>query len=261
MTVDYYAGASDRWASGASRVYGPIALELVAMSPHPLSGRAVLDVGAGTGVASDALAALGARVIALDLSVDMLAWNAASRPPGAVADVRALPFTRASVDDAVASFVLNHLTDPAAGLDELVRVVRPGGAVLATVYSNASRSAARDRVDEVAKEAGWQVPDWYVHLKATATPLLGSAAAMTAAAERAHLVDVVVDERAVDVGVTEPVDLVEYRFGQAHFTAWIDEIGPERAGEVRRRAGAEIRDVFDSYRPVVVFLSAVVPAG
>jgi len=261
VSVDHYAGAGRRWAAGATLVYAPIAVELVAMSPHRLGGRRVLDAGAGTGVASAALAAQGAGSVAIDLSLDMLlAWDKRSRPPCAVADLCALPLADSSVDDAVAAFVLNHLPQPVSGLAELARAVRPGGAVLATVYSNASRSAVRDRIDEVAKEAGWQVPGWYVHLKATAVPLLGSAPAMDAAARHAGLVDVVVEERPVDVGVTEPEQLVDYRFGQAHLAAWLDAIGPRRAGEVRRRATREITPIMEPYRPIVVFLSARVPA-
>jgi len=160
MRADHYAHSGRRWAMGAELVYGPIAAELVAMSPHCLAGRTVLDAGAGTGAANSALGARRARAIALDLSADMLAWNAAARPPCAVADVRALPLADGSVDDAVTAFVLNHLTDPVSGLAEVARVTRPGGAVLAAVFSNDSRSQARDRIDAVALAAGWQVPDW-----------------------------------------------------------------------------------------------------
>ncbi|MGH8993647.1 MAG: class I SAM-dependent methyltransferase [Acidimicrobiia bacterium] len=237
-------------------VYAPIAAEMVALSPHPLAGRTVLDAGAGTGVASDALASAGARVLATDLSLDMLGWEAKARPPCAVADVRALPFADGAVDDTVAAFVLNHLFDPVAGLAELGRVTRPGGAVLADVYSNASQSDVRDRIDQVAIEAGWQVPEWYVELKYVAAPVLGTAPAMAAAATEAGLVDVVVDERPVDVGITEPEQLVRYRFGQAQFAAWLDAIGPEAAGEVRRRAVAAITPIMEPYRPIVVFLAA-----
>jgi ubiquinone/menaquinone biosynthesis C-methylase UbiE len=238
-------------------VYGPIAAELVALCPHPLTGRTVLDAGAGTGVASAALAAAGARPVATDLSYDMLAWEAPSRPPCAVADIRFLPIAAGSVDDAVAAFVLNHLLDPAAGIAELVRVTRPGGAVLADVYSNASQSDARDRIDEVATDAGWQVPDWYLQLKYETAPILGTAPAMEAAAAAAGLVDVVVDERPVAVGITEPDELVRYRFGQAQFAAWLDGIGPEEAGEVRRQAADAIAPIMEPYRPIVVFLSAI----
>jgi SAM-dependent methyltransferase len=259
VIADHYAGAGTRWAQGAALVYGPIATELVALSPHPLAGHTVLDVGAGTGVATPALHAAGARPVALDRSWDMLAWDAASRPPSAVADVRALPLPASSVDDAVASFVLNHLADPEVALTELRRVTRPGGALLATVYANASRSAVRDRIDAVAADEGWQPPEWYRHVKTVAAPLLGTAADMAAAVRAAGLVEVRATERAVDVGVTEAGELVTYRLGQAHFAAWLDDLGPERAAAVQRRATDEIRPIMEPYRPIVVFVAARVP--
>jgi SAM-dependent methyltransferase len=258
VTVDYYAGAGRRWLRAAELVYGPFARELLDMSPHPLQGRTVLDAGAGTGVASVALAEWGAHPVAMDLSLDMLSQLATPAPPCFVADIYSVPIANRSVDDAFASFVLNHLMDPVAGLAELVRVVRPGGALLAAVYSAASRSAVRDRVDAVAVEAGWQVPDWYIELKATAVPLLWSASAMRAAAGAAGLVSVVVDERSVDVGVVEPEQLVDYRFGQAHYASWLDQIGPRRAEEIRCRAIETIRPIMEPYRPTVVFLSGLV---
>jgi len=259
VSADHYTGAGRRWALGASLVYGPIAAELIAMSPHRLAGRRVLDAGAGTGAATAALAVAGAHPIAMDLSFDMLAWNASSRPPGAVADICALPLADGSVDDVVAAFVLNHLVDPGLGFGEMVRVTRPGGAVLAAVFSTASQSAARDQIDEVAAAAGWPPPGWYVDMKATAVPLLGNAAAMTSAAGIAGLIDPAVVERAVDVGLTRPEQLVDYRFGQAHFAGWLDQIGATEVEEVRARAIEVIRPVMQPYLPIVVFLAGQVP--
>jgi ubiquinone/menaquinone biosynthesis C-methylase UbiE len=91
MTADHYAAAGRGWATGAELVYRP-------WPP--------------------------ARPIAMDLSFGMLAWDAAARPLGAVADIRALPLAAQSADDAVAAFVLNHVTDPSGGLGELARVTR-----------------------------------------------------------------------------------------------------------------------------------------
>lgn len=254
MTADHYAAAGQRWALGAELVYGPIAAALIAISPHSLAGRIVLDAGAGTGAASRALAAQRARPIAMDLSFGMLAWNAA-RPPSAVADIRALPLATDSVDDAVAAFVLNHLTDPEAGLAELTRVTRPGGAVLATVFSTASHDPARDRIDAVARDAGWQVPGWYTEFKATAVPLLGSAPAMAEAARAAGLTGAGTYERPVDVGITQPEQLVRYRLGHPIFAGWLDRIGPGRAAGLARKATEAIRPIMRPYRPVVVFLA------
>jgi SAM-dependent methyltransferase len=217
----------------------------------------VLDVGAGTGVCEAPLLAAGtATVVAADLSHDMLAWNRPARAPAVVADVMRLPFRSAVFDVAVASFVLNHLTNPAGGLAELARVVRPGGAVLAAVYANSSRSNNRDTIDEIARTHGWAPPGWYAELKATATPILGASTPMSAAAATVALVDIEVAEEPVDVGLTEPEALVDYRFGQAHFAEWLAELTLHERAAVRTAAVQAIERAMEPYRPRVVFLTA-----
>ena len=258
MSADNYTGAARRWAEGASLVYRPIAEQLLTISPHPLRGRVVLDAGAGTGVASTALAKIGARPVEMDLSLDMLAWDASHRPPAVVADVTRLPLGDGSIDDIVAAFVYNHLTCPELALAEAVRVTRPGGALLACVYSNTSHSEVRDAIDEAARGEGWCIPAWYLEIKQTATPLLGTAEDMERVATQAGLVDVHVDERAVDVGVTKAEQLVDYRLGQAHFAGWLNSLDPGRVEEIRDRLVDLIRPVMVPYRPIVVFLSALV---
>jgi ubiquinone/menaquinone biosynthesis C-methylase UbiE len=257
VSADHYAASGPRWALGAELVYGPIAAALVATSPHRLSGRTVLDAGAGTGAASGALRHCAARVVAMDLSPAMLAWDATARPPCAAADIRALPLAAGSVDDAVAAFVLNHLTDPVNGLAELARVTRPGGAILAAVFATESRSAARDRIDAAARAAGWQAPAWYREMKAAAVPMLGTADAMAAAARAAGLASVQAEARPVDVGVTKAGPLVRYRLGHPAFAAWLDAIGPSRAARFAGEAEQAVGDAMAPYLPRVVFLRAL----
>ena len=237
MPADHYAASERRWALGAELVYRPIAAALVATSPHPLSGRTVLDAGAGTGAASAALRRCAAQVLAMDLSPAMLAWQAAARPPCAAADIRALPLAAGAVDDTVAAFVLNHLRDPRTGLAELARVTRPGGAILAAVFASNSRSEARDRIDATAAAAGWQAPAWYREMKTAAVPILGTAACDGQPLRtRPAWHTCTPTERQVDVGVTEPERLVRYRFGHPAFAAWLDRHRP-RAGRDRCRRG------------------------
>jgi len=259
VSIDHYAGTEARWATDASRVYGPIALELLELGPPSWSGRFVLDAGAGTGVASEALLARKATVVAADLSFDMLSWRRALRPPSTVADVCRLPIASSAVDGTVAAFVLNHLREPDVGLAELMRVTRSGGFLLANVFSAESRSAVRDRVDELAKQAGWRVPDWYAAMKTEIVPLLGGAKRMEDTALRAGLLDIRVEERDVDVGLVEPHHLVDYRFGQAQFTDWLSSLGSGREADLRDDVAEAIRPVMEPYRPTVVFLAARVP--
>jgi ubiquinone/menaquinone biosynthesis C-methylase UbiE len=117
-----------------------------------------------------------------------------------VADIRKLPLADGAVEDSVAAFVLNHLTEPEAGLAELARVTRSNGAILACVYSTTSRSEVRDLIDATATEHGWKVPAWYAEPKTHAAPLLGTAEAMRVVAQAAGLAVISVDETPVDVG-------------------------------------------------------------
>jgi ubiquinone/menaquinone biosynthesis C-methylase UbiE len=261
VNSDSYRDAAEGWAHGATLVYGPIAALLVQRAPIVLTGARVLDLGAGTGVCEAPLRAAGAAlVIGADLSYDMLAWQRATRPPAVACDVMRLPFPNAQFDAAVASFVLNHLTDPVRGLVELARTLRAHGAVLATVYANSSQNANRDTVDEVARAHGWIPPAWYRELKATAAPLLGATTPMRAAATAAGLVEINVTDEPVDVKVTQPEALIDYRFGQAHFAEWLAGLHPNERATARTAAIEAISDSMQPYQPRVIFLAALTPS-
>jgi demethylmenaquinone methyltransferase/2-methoxy-6-polyprenyl-1,4-benzoquinol methylase len=102
-------------------------------------GELAVDVCTGTGDLALALARSGARVIACDFCAEMLERGAAKAARGAhrpsgeakptfvVADAAALPLGDRTVDLATVAFGVRNLADPAAGLSELARVLRPGG--------------------------------------------------------------------------------------------------------------------------------------
>ncbi|MDD7968711.1 class I SAM-dependent methyltransferase [Actinomycetospora lemnae] len=258
--VDRYAATARGWATGASRVYGPLAAELVAAAPHPLAGRRVLDAGAGTGLASAALRAVGARPVAMDRSPAMLGWDAAARPPAVAGALEAVPLRDGCVDDTVAAFVLNHVDDPTAALRELARVTRRGGAVLASLPAASSdHRAVRDRIDAVVVEAGWVPPEWHAHLTTVQSPQLGDVAAAARAADEAGLAVVAVTEHVADVGVERAEDLVDYRLGQAHVAAWLAAMPDAERAALRATAVDAVRPVMAPYRPPVITLVARVP--
>lgn len=106
----------------------------------PRKGMRVLDLAAGTGTSSVALAAHGANVVATDFSEGMLAEG--RRRHGAndlvefvQADAMALPFDDDSFDAATISYGLRNVSDPRAALAEMRRVVRPGGRVVVVEFS------------------------------------------------------------------------------------------------------------------------------
>lgn len=100
-------------------------------------GATVLDLAAGTGTSSAAIARAGARVVAADFSLGMMSEGRrrGAPVPFVGADAQHLPFAEHAFDAAVISFGLRNVQDPRAGLREMVRVVRPGGTVVVCEFS------------------------------------------------------------------------------------------------------------------------------
>lgn len=102
-------------------------------------GKAVVDVGCGNGRIGRFIAAQAAGYVGVDLSESVYAFPKHLPRPPSFALVRAsgtdLPLDDDSVDVAVCWGVLHHMDDPEAAMQELLRVVRPGGEILVYVYS------------------------------------------------------------------------------------------------------------------------------
>jgi SAM-dependent methyltransferase len=112
-----------------------------------LPGDRCLDLGCGGGRHAFEMYRRGGDVVAFDQDVEELgkvremfaAMRAAGEvPEGAEADVKegdalALPFADGEFDRVVAAEVLEHLPADIQAIDELVRVLRPGGTVAITV--------------------------------------------------------------------------------------------------------------------------------
>lgn len=121
-------GQDRRWRTAAVDA-------VVAAQPVP---RLVLDVASGTaGVARQVAHRTPARVVGVDLTEPMLrvgrqrvvADGLDGRVQLAVGRAEQLPVPDASVDALIFTYLLRYVTDPAATMRELARVVRPGGVV------------------------------------------------------------------------------------------------------------------------------------
>jgi SAM-dependent methyltransferase len=95
---------------------------------EPLTGRCVLEGGAGTGIATRALRQRGASVIPFDVGVEMLrrATSYTADLCSVVADGASLPF-RDGCADLVCFAQSWHWLDPRSRCHEAARVLRPGG--------------------------------------------------------------------------------------------------------------------------------------
>ena len=96
------------------------------------AGDAVLDCATGTGDLAIAFRKAGARVVAADFVPEMLAIGRTKAPDVdfRIADVMSLPFDDVAFDVASIAFGIRNVADPAQGIAEMARVVKPGGRVM-----------------------------------------------------------------------------------------------------------------------------------
>ncbi len=111
----------------------------------PLPGERILDIAAGTGTSSAALAKHGAQVVAVDFSAGMIAEGRKrhSNIEFIEADAEKLPFGDNEFDAVTISFGLRNVNDPKAALAEMYRVLKPGGRLVICEFSRPPRALLR----------------------------------------------------------------------------------------------------------------------
>jgi ubiquinone/menaquinone biosynthesis C-methylase UbiE len=141
---DEAAAEYDRAFAHVSSHFLPFLLNTAGVEP----GMKALDIATGTGLAAaECLRAVGAsgRVVAADMSEAILekAKQRLSSAPNvtfAVEDGQALTFVDSSFDALICSLGLMFFPDPALGLLEFLRVLRPEGRAAASVLTAPERS-------------------------------------------------------------------------------------------------------------------------
>src|SRR3712207_4931450 len=141
---DAGAAAYDRVFGRVPRDFAPALLRMARLAP----GMRVLDIATGTGIVAEAIAAaIGptGHLVAADISLPML--GGAKRRLGglpdvafAVGDGQALSFPDGRFDAVVCSLGLMLFPDPARGLAEFRRALRPGGRCAVSVETTPGRS-------------------------------------------------------------------------------------------------------------------------
>lgn len=128
-----FGAVAENYRTSAVHTQGEDLAQLVAACGLTGTQR-VLDVGCGAGHASAAVAPFAAEVVALDLSVEMLAQVATLARERDLAnvttlqgDVEHIPCNDAEFDCVISRYSAHHWPNPADALREIRRVLKPGG--------------------------------------------------------------------------------------------------------------------------------------
>ena len=139
-------------------------------------GERALDVAAGTGDIALAIAARGARTVGLDITHRMLQLAAAKSRAATfiTGDMISLPFASRSFDLVTTGYGLRNVPDLDLAIDEIARVLKPGGRLLSLDFNRPENAIVRAAylayLAVVGATLGWLLhgdPDTYRYIPAS----------------------------------------------------------------------------------------------
>lgn len=116
------------WFVGRRRIL----LDVLEQNLPPKGGLEVLDAGCGGGATMESLRRYG-RVRGMEISEEAVEYNRERGREVVPGSIEGMPFPDESFDLALALDVIEHVPNDLQALEELFRVLRPGGFLLVTV--------------------------------------------------------------------------------------------------------------------------------
>ena len=154
----------------------------------PGPGTRALDLATGTGDLAFAVAERGGTVVGLDVTrrmIELATRKAGGRrlPLFLVGDMMALPFESASFDLVTTGYGLRNVPDLGGAIDEIARVLKPGGQALSLDFDRPANRFVRGLylcyLAAVGSLLGWLLhrdPDTYRYIPASIGRYPGAAA-------------------------------------------------------------------------------------
>ena len=153
-TRQFFNAIAEDWDELNREVLGAFDLPDVVCAAVPAGCEAAVDLGCGTGGVLVRLLARSRSVIGVDGSARMLEICRRRFTPEDLAQGRVslrigelshLPLRDGEADFACINLVLHHLSDPAAGLNEIRRILKPGGRVFVADFLRHTDETMRSR--------------------------------------------------------------------------------------------------------------------
>jgi ubiquinone/menaquinone biosynthesis C-methylase UbiE len=148
---EYFEQVSSQWDTLRQGFYGVEVRDAVLAAAKILPEHVVLDVGAGTGFLTEEAARKARHVIALDFSESMLGearTKLGSKVEFKIGDAENIPLPDASVNCVIGNMVLHHCPHPELAVEEMSRVLVPGGRlVLSDLQEHNHESLRKEHAD------------------------------------------------------------------------------------------------------------------
>ena len=228
-------GAYDRSMGGWSRLAGAIFLDWLAPGP----GQRWIDIGCGSGAFTALLAerCAPAELAGVDPAAAQLDF-ARARPMPCPAtfqegDAMALPFEGARFDAATMALVIFFVPDPAKGVAEMARVVRPGGTVAAYAWDIEGGGFPFRPIQAELQSIG--IPP-----NLPPNPTASRLDALAALWTNAHLADVETRVIAVERTFTDFEDFWTVSTAAGGIRAALGGLSPDEAAKVKDRVRARL---------------------
>jgi len=144
---------SDTYRANAAYVPALGAAVLALLDPKP--GERILDIGCGEGTLTTQIAAVGASVVGIDVSTDMVSAAKARGLDVRVIDAEQLPFD-GEFDAVFSNAALHWVRDHDAMLAGVRRALKPGGRFVAEFGGHGNIAAIQVAIRSVLARCGWE---------------------------------------------------------------------------------------------------------